>query len=291
MSFNRWVYVSNNPINLVDPSGYIEESEGQRAEDIFARLMAKSIRIDKDWGIKYYHVPRTNFVHTCGWQEGDWRLIELVLLEEAANRLDQVLGGRIQAALGSVKVDKWDINKGAMAPPSPFNELVGDVVMLHDLGSNPNSKQELAYKWTFVHEMGHVWDYRSGSQISFGLMQRLNTWVCTLDPSPRCYWDPYHATEDPVSGQLVYPEPPPDTLVQCLNSLPGPSNPIPECQTLPYGSTYGEAGPFWTRPGAEDWATTLAYYTYQDYKQGEVIGLQSGSIRESYVKEQIAHLP
>ena len=45
-------------------------------------------------------------------------------------------------------------------------------------------------KFTVAHELAHVWDHRSGHDLTFGLIKALDTWVCDSDS---CEW-PYAAT-------------------------------------------------------------------------------------------------
>lgn len=167
--------------------------------------------------------------------------------------------------------------------------MMGDIVYL----SEANKENSVWYKYSFVHEFGHVWDYKTGNNLSRDLMKELGTWIrydsdYPLDPA-RYKWEPYHLNN--ANGSTTYPEPPPDTPAVCLevpnNHPPSPSNNIQDCQSNPYSSTYG-AIPLY--PGTEDWAVSLGYYVIPEI-QGSTFGFQSGSIRRQYVKRQIENLP
>ena len=291
-SLNKWNYVEGNPVNFVDPTGYIKQGlEARRADGIWSRLKARGILIIKDWGDDYVFDPNTYKVSTCGWQDGRWDILELGYIEDAANKLKTVLGGwnKLHSAVGNITVNKYDIqaiNKkigGAISPPGISPYIVGgDIVFLQKSWGN-----EAWYKYTFVHEFGHVWDYRTGNQLSHNLMKALGTWVCPdgVDeelPKTQC-WFPYlrHTTAD---GQVVSPEPPADT---CYNPQDTTCTNAPD--PYPYSNSYGNGGALFTHPGAEDWAVSLGYYVYPEYRQPDVFGI--GPERRQYVKKQIANLP
>ena len=286
-SLNRWDYVESNSVNYTDPSGYIKQgSEARIADFIWAELKSKGITINRDWGNITDFDPNIILVSTpCNWQEGRWNILELGYIEEAADKLKKAMGGwnKLHSAVGSITVNKFDLKRGAVSPPGWSSYLVGDIVFLDD-GTNLNGDW---YKYTFVHEFGHVWDYRTGNQLSHNMMKELGTWVCPVGedqelPNTMC-WFPYlkHTNS---AGQIVSAEHPADNChspndIRCTQ----PPNPYP------YSSSYGNGGAFFTYPGAEDWATSLGFYVYPTYRQPDVFGL--GTLRRQYVKKQIANLP
>jgi len=275
LSLNRWGYVEGNPVNAIDPTGHIAEGrEAEQAESVRLRLAVYGIKITKDWGnyMDYYLTPSGIQSGSCQWTEGNWRLQELKWVEEAVDRLKMKLGGpdKIQSAVGQLTVNNVRIPSfgSMMSPPGAWNYVVGgDIVILQ------NSTDEDWYKFTFVHEFGHVWDYRTGNKLSHNLMKELGTWIC-IDPTGNipCYWDPSQSVE-----------PPPDTLKLCITD---PTN--ADCIEPPYSSTYGHSGRLFSKPRAEDWAQTFAYFVYRDYDDETTIGLRS--IRNQYVKKQISNL-
>jgi hypothetical protein len=121
-------------------------------------------------------------------------------------------------------------------------------------------------------------------------MKRLGTWTCVDLNDPRthgaCHWDPFHATVNPTTGKVTYPESAPDTGSRCPVGPPDPSSPYQECQTAPYSATYGNFPPL-TGPGAEDWAQTFAAYIYPQWISSQQRGLSSTDIRYKYVVEKI----
>ncbi len=280
LSLNRWGYVEGNPVNYTDPTGHIKQGrEAEQAESVLMRLAPFGIVIKKDWGA--YNIPYMaedpmgiNEEAPCGWDEGLWTVQELKWVEEAVKDLKRKLGGpdKIQSAVGQLIVNNVRIPGfgSMMSPPGVLNHVLGgDIVILQ------NSTDEYWYKFTFVHEFGHVWDYRTGNKLSHGLMEKLGSWRC-VDPTGNipCYWDPSQSIEHP-----------PDTCAnpydtKCTNNHGDP---------YPYSSSYGNGGWIFTKPGAEDWANALGYHVYPAYRQPDVIGLKK--IRNQYVKKQIANLP
>jgi RHS repeat-associated protein len=283
-SLNRWNYTQSNPINYFDPTGHISEKEGIKADNISLRLVTKGVVVYKDWGIKEYTNPYVNPRDmpqaTCLWQKGRWDIKDLIYIDEAIKDLEEALRvpGKIRAAVGRVVINKMtEPLDGMMSPPSALNHVFyGDIIVL----DSATSSNEEWYKYTIVHEFGHVWDYRSGNSLSYGLMVKLRTWICTPynyeegGVGENCEWD---------TSQSI--EPPPDTCADPTNTSCTNNGGDP----YPYSSSYGNGGRIFTGPGAEDWATALGYYVYTDYKQPDVIGLRK--VRRQYVKKQIANLP
>ena len=293
LSLNKWNYVEGNPIKFIDPSGRIKQGkEDNDAEGIRNRLNVMNIIIYKDWGsYQYFNNSYNPKARGCGWNEGSWEIRDLELIEDAATRLNKVLHGKIPTIAGRIDVRKSivDINLGAMAAPGLLKYVFGDIFFF----SASSQTTEEWYKYAFVHEFGHVWDYKTGNMISRGLMNELGTLISyniddPLSMAVRYEWEPYHPTVS--NGTTTYPEPPPDTISVCLGSQnnfpPSPNNSILECRKYPYSSTYG-AVPLYA--GTEDWATALGNYVIPEV-QGKTIGLDPNSIRRKYVEKQISNL-
>ena len=269
-SLNKWNYVESNSVNYTDPSGFIRQGpEAQRADNIRSRLNTMGIVIVKDWGDIYTFDPNSYKISTCGWDEGRWGIKDLVYIEKAARDLNKKIGGpsKLRAAVGQVVVNKINRNSSMMSPPPDRTPtwLLGDIVIL----TTASQSNEEWYKFTFVHEFGHVWDYRQGSQISMDLEKELGAYACHFGV---CYWDPSQSVEAP-----------PDTLRICKEK---PNDKM--CEKPPYSSTYGNSGPLFSSVGAEDWAQSLAYFVYPDYQSDITIGLRS--VRRQFVKKQISYL-
>ena len=229
----------------------------------------------------------------CEWKQGNWRNIhELDLVVQAVKDLSGIFGpGNIGQQVfkniyNPVLISRWktdpiaNINKKitkkdiirSFAPPGDLAHTLGDVV----LPDYTFDQVDSYVKFQVVHELSHVWDYRTVNQLSLGIMMAVNSWVCDTDPARNyCYWDPSESIE-----------PAPDAVRNCDPKQPGPGCPGGDA---PYSQTYGGAGPLeW--PGWEDWAQSLAYYVYESYDP-DTYGL--GQRRRNYVQEQIrdAKLP
>jgi hypothetical protein len=291
MSFNRWNYVDSNPIVYIDPSGHIKEgAEAREADVVLSKLADRyGVYIQKDWG------DLDTLVHTglyvdpsmgCEWMNGNWRSVkELKMVLEAINRLSEKLGGsdKFKSVLSHTSIARQPNSKDATpySPPGVLS-VIGDVVMTDYLFDNGENYA----KFTTVHELGHVWNYRTGNQLSHNMMLELGTWFCPPGvgdgiPDNRSCWFPYGKKYDPSTGQVISPELPPGTLNNSI-CISDPTS----CE-FPYESTYG-GFPLLTGPGAEDWANALAYYVFPNYRKGDVIGL--GSIRRQYVQKQISNI-
>jgi RHS repeat-associated protein len=296
-SLNLWNYVEGNPINKIDPSGFISETDSDQADFIADQLQLDyGITIMKDWGYKpiYSIIPDLNgVVLGCNWSEGNWRnLAELKLTKDAINDLSIALKGNenLKSAIGNVRINRQPYVFGvpAFSPPGLLS-IIGNIVIEDYLFDNANSYNGAFGKFSIVHELGHVWDYKTNNKLSHNMMVALGTWVCPEGvnenlPERQC-WFPYKHTNS--NGQVVSAEPAPDTTRYC-DEKPNDPNCL---KNPPYSSKYGYllGAPFFTQPGAEDWAQTLAYFVYTKYQSETTIGL--GSTRRQYVQDQIDNLP
>jgi RHS repeat-associated protein len=293
-SLNRWNYVEGNSVNFVDPTGHIKEgAEAISAERVLSQLARFGVMIIRDWGYTPIHIPMPTHqasIYGCTWNEGFWKLDDLWRLESATDDLKRVLGGpnKIRAATGPIYVKRNSEKSGTMyAYAGILRHIKGTDI---EIFVESNKDNEEWYKFTFVHEIGHIWDRQTGYQLSLGLMKKLGTWTCSDEDhrnplkGPEC-WNPLSQYYDPDTGQIVRPELPPDMLRRCKGDPTTPG-----CR--PYSYTYGgeKSYPLIALPaGAEDWANSLAYFVYPEHLQGEVIGLKSE--RRQYVKKQISNLP
>jgi RHS repeat-associated protein len=285
-SLDQWSYTEENPINSVDPSGHITIQESSAAEnDVKELTRLFNVQITIDWG--YILVPEMTDSHSihpgvvkngCMWYPGNWRSVhELDLVLQAVKDLSRKFGPGntgtqvFKSIYNHVLISRWpeDITT-SFAPPGNLAQSYGDVVLSDATFPTKPARNDDYTRFSVVHELGHVWDYRSGNQLSLGLMEALHSWVCDTDPARNyCYWDTSKAIE-----------PAPDATINC-----NPKQPRPGCLggKVPYSQTYGGAGPLVEGPGWEDWAQSLAYYVYPSYDTS-TYGLEP--TRRSYVEAQ-----
>jgi RHS repeat-associated protein len=193
LTYNGWLYVEGNPVKYRDPSGLIKEgsgpgSEAQAAENIVNELKPYGITIVKDWGI--LNEPRSG----CKiWQEGAWSLSDLAKVNTAIHKFDDArfFGGAarfsraIQGHAKIVRANRDDIT--AVAPPPAYRFAFEDSdVYLSNRIFRDNPQPEYAI-FTVIHELGHVWDFRTGNALSKELMGALGTWQ--WDRKKGWYWD------------------------------------------------------------------------------------------------------
>ena len=283
--WNRYTYVRNNSITRTDPSGLITEDEAQKADEIHQRLTRfYNVDLWKDWGYEYVNVG-FELPLSCIWRTGNWRnLDELLWTQSAIIDVARKMGGagKFRAAMRArVSISRWaGENPRSFAPPIGAS-FIGDVI-LTDYSFNSD---KLFAEFSIAHELGHVWDHRSGHDLSFGLINSLDTWICDSDG---CNWYPFARHYDPVTDTFVEPELPPGTMVGCtVNDIIAGRN---GCE-WPYAATYG-MGSLFEGPGWEDWAESFASYVYPTFftNQG-LLGLKEGGIRETYVREKISLIP
>lgn len=81
ISMNKWLYVESNPVNNIDPSGFISIEESADADKIVEDLYdLYKVRIIKDWGYVLITMPPPALppldidgdpFHKCEWQIGN----------------------------------------------------------------------------------------------------------------------------------------------------------------------------------------------------------------------------
>jgi RHS repeat-associated protein len=264
LSLNGWNYVEGNPINFVDPSGFIKETESNTADQILDKLKNDyEVLILKDYG------QVNGGYGSCekGWYPGAWRTLEeLQLVEEGIDKAVSVMGGsgKFKSAMrGQVVIRRLGIPEidfsvipiigpyigsqpRAFAPPGGLIDVaLPDEVFNHG---------DLYARYTTVHELGHVWDRRTSLRLSNGLMLYMGTLVC--QGMGGCYFDIKAGKELP----------------------PGDSN---------QDKVYAGVSPM------EDWAEAFASTIYETFNT-DYFGAtfnNIGKLREKYVRDQFAALP
>jgi RHS repeat-associated protein len=201
MSFNAWLYTYANPVNATDPSGYITEQQAPKAELILEKLKPYGVIINKDWGyrpIPYYSMlpqsVQSLYPSGCYWEEGNWRSAkELQLTLDAVRLLSKAIGGinKFQSAFSNspITVARITSNKNyaGFAPASPLHLLSGHIE-LYDGAFNSSDERAMGF---VIHELGHVWDFRSQRTLSNGLAELIDPYTFVCGPrSCRDIWDP-----------------------------------------------------------------------------------------------------
>lgn len=155
-SYGSWLYTYNNPINYVDPSGYITERESTEAAKIVNELKTYSVMVKVDWG--YYQPIFRMRDRDCAWAEGEWSLDELGILRRGVTEFAYAMGGaqRFIRSLGPVNV---------------MQTYIGGHGGLGGAHSVKLTNSGLFTTWTVVHELAHSWDADYGWGLSAALMQ------------------------------------------------------------------------------------------------------------------------
>jgi len=188
MSYNQWEYVEGNPINYVDPTGYIKENQAKAAWDIMLGLKQYQVDIVVDWGYADNGILRAFFpvspehakLYGWGcltWTEGEWSLKELQEVDKGVKDLAMALGSPVRFAGkmgGTIYVSQEDIGfPGQTFPPN--------VVKFRSI---PKDYPESFSHWSVVHEFGHVWDFHYGNWLSNWLVAITGGYVA--QPEKNC---------------------------------------------------------------------------------------------------------
>ncbi len=198
-TLNPYVYVTNNPVSLVDPSGetrrppYPIELRDAQADDMVELL-------HRQYGV---HVIDPT----------EWSRSELGHIIEAVDDLATFMGGPagFQSEIRSVGFSRlaWRTRYAAVTLP------LLDVVYFETAPwGNPS-----LLKWDTVHELAHVWDMRKGLQLSSGLMQATGSTyrvTCVLPPERFQVIEAYEPGGEWLEGRTV----PPNPLEDWADSVP-----------------------------------------------------------------------
>lgn len=211
LSLNRWMYVEGNPINYTDPTGLIKKSESRNAEVILDKLHHwYNISIKKDWGYLNQFINTNNryinesLIDCNQWVPGNWRsLRELQLTLHAVNKMSNELGGR-GAFLSAMR---WQPIRIYRIPARTFFGYGGYSINNVILPDNPFDTSDLKGKRLIIHELAHVWDFRSQQQLSRNMMYITNSFRKECGKGV-CYdyYDPTNANEKALSVNNNYAE-------------------------------------------------------------------------------------
>jgi RHS repeat-associated protein len=200
-SMNGWNYAQGNPIRHTDPTGYISQKDEAAADNIRAVLQSTyNVVVPKDYGVDTtgYGCPT--------WATGAWQsLQELQWTQAAIDNMSATMGGgrKFEHAMnGSVTIVRrgWTSYEFPVVGPirpfaPPHGEILGDV----DLPDYTFSSTDAYAKFTVVHELGHVWDRRTGLQESARMSQFIGTQRCGPDGrgGTTCWFDITAGREPP----------------------------------------------------------------------------------------------
>jgi RHS repeat-associated protein len=166
---NLYLYARANPINYVDPSGYITENEAADANDIVNELETNyGVKIVKDWGYQLIPVESslplgimTGLFYVCGgeWQMGNWRNIqELDYTLDGVKKMADKLGGadKFRSALAEIPITFRRMSSDYYSDGESVAWTVLDVKFYN----KTFDYREVFASGTVVHELAHVWDTR-----------------------------------------------------------------------------------------------------------------------------------
>ncbi len=187
LSLNRWMYVEGNPINYVDPTGYITEEEATKADSIAESLLREyGVNIQRDWGYQFILVDpgseilpkyaRLGKWYRCNWQSGKWDFDELRTIKEGLHDLAKAMNGngKFRKFIGTVTVRKSNISECGFEFRGCTEVWLTRDVVFKDGGIPPTNvditNKYSIDKWTVIHEFAHAWDRNYGWSLSQGLM-------------------------------------------------------------------------------------------------------------------------
>ena len=295
LSMNQWGYVEGNPVNRIDPTGNISQTDDLTAQVIAADLQIRfNVEIVKDWGYLYTS-PSQTFINdlidengydvdfTCSWRSGNWRsLNELELVRDGVEALAAKMGGanKFRSAMKNRSVEvarvktllpPFNYNTG-LALPYTFGYYMVHGIMLPDSSFDLGDKRTI---YTTIHELAHTWDIRSNLEYSIRMAVLLgngNTsgleYCASLSGDPRIRYACAMSWPTGNSGEYGYWE-----YNETIEPAPGAQ-----------GAQYARVSL------AEDWAVSVAYTVYPSYgiSQGH-LGVRD--IRKNYVGIMMSLIP
>jgi RHS repeat-associated protein len=222
LSLNRWMYVEGNPVNYVDPSGFVKEDESHIAASIVNLLEFYGITLRPDWGYSARYLDNHLYVLglgdyvICGgeWREGDWSIKELLNTVVGVQTLALKMGGptRFMNELGTPVVIY-------QAPISFIAVANGSSSIALNSNYDFDNKQNIQMQWTIVHELAHIWDANNNYNLSKNLEKQTNgkttfelndrgKWKEIYNPGsfpvPACYNDSFNRREDFAESVAAY---------------------------------------------------------------------------------------
>jgi hypothetical protein len=146
-------------------------------------------------------------------------------------------------------------NAGALAWPKPFSYVMGDI----ELNDNSFSKNNPKYPYyTIAHEIGHIWDFREGFQLSHKLGIKSGTLTLVCNPIQQVCSYEFNAD----NTNEIHPGDP--TRIE---------------------GQYAKTNVF------EEWAESFASYIYPLYWTRKPYYEELGPIRKAFVEKMINELP
>ncbi len=199
-TLSGFAYVTNTPVNLVDPSG---ETRRPPSNPIELRDAQRDHMVDM--------LRRQYGVHVI--DPAEWSQLEIGLILAAVDDLATFMGGptTFQGEIRGVGFSRlgWQTRYAAVTLP-----LVDVVYFETAPWGNPS-----LLKWDTVHELAHVWDMRKGLQLSSGLMQATGSKyrvTCVLPPQRFQVIEEYEPRGKWLEGRTV----PSNPLEDWADSVP-----------------------------------------------------------------------
>ncbi len=166
-TLHKYLYVLNDPINAVDPSGLIEEGEAEDAREVIQRLRLYSVIIHEDfgWYLGPAPVPMEPDLGAYGpctlWTAGNWGSVwELEQVEFGVKAMaDQMSVGN--PSVFARKVGRTVVSRKPAHPRGNIKGLTGWNITLYDSAFWEAPGQpwtDLEVRNTVVHEFAHAWD-------------------------------------------------------------------------------------------------------------------------------------
>jgi hypothetical protein len=145
-ALNRYSYVFNNPLKYIDPSGHCSGDPNGADKDCWDKL----IRIQDEFKITL---------------EGDWQIPEMddFLLPSLTDIKNKVGNEGFFKTWAGTKARRYADNSGANCGGVSY-ACAGDKIV--HLYQGVFKIGQRAFKETFIHEFGHLWDQKENSKLS-----------------------------------------------------------------------------------------------------------------------------